>query len=294
MPTRLPRLLPTRPHRVGPALATEPAALFSNTRLRLLSFNMQAGMGIHAPHHYLTRSHRHLFPHSERFTHLSEISRLLSEYDLIALQEVDGGSLRSGYLHQLAHLAEEAGFPWWYQQLNRNLGHLGQFSNGLLSRQAPWSVEAYGLPGLRGRGAILSRFGHKESPLVVLNLHLALSARGRRSQLQFVHELIADTRHVILMGDLNCTQQELQQSALGQRDWHWPSDAIATYPSWKPARQIDHALVSHTLPAPQLKAVHTRLSDHCPLAVELELPPELYLPPAGLTLPSPEIILSPS
>jgi endonuclease/exonuclease/phosphatase family metal-dependent hydrolase len=209
----------------------------------------------------------------------------LQHYDIIALQEVDGGSLRSGYTHQLMHLAEQADFPWWYQQLNRDLGHLGQFSNGLLSRQAPWSVEAHTLPGLKGRGLILSRFGSPQAPLLILNIHLALSTRGRRQQLQFIHTLIADAAHVVLMGDLNCSPEELKQSPLGQRDWHWPETTLATYPSWKPSRQIDHILVSRSLPIPKAQVLENQLSDHRPLAVELVLPPELYLPPQELILP---------
>lgn len=288
--SRLTRLLPTRPQRAGPALAGEPSP-WPSSQLRLLSFNMQAGMGIHAPHHYLTRGHRHLLPHRRRHEHLEDIARLLAGYDLIALQEVDGGSLRSGYTHQLAHLAERAGFPWWYQQLNRDLGHLGQFSNGLLSRQAPWSVEAHALPGLRGRGLILSRFGQPAEPLLVLNVHLSLSARGRSRQLHFIHELIGDARHVVIMGDLNCTPEELRRSPLGHRRWRWLDETMHTYPSWKPVRQIDHILVSDSLPVRQASALDARLSDHRPLAVELELPPDLYLPPPGLALPPQGLVL---
>jgi endonuclease/exonuclease/phosphatase family metal-dependent hydrolase len=284
MPLRLPRLLPARPQRADTAATANPAH-WPSSSLRLLSFNMQAGMGIHAPHHYLTRGHRHLLPHRHAKEHLDTIAHLLRQYDFIALQEVDGGSLRSGYTHQLLHLAEQAGFPWWYQQLNRNLGHLGQFSNGLLSRQAPWSVESYTLPGWKGRGVIVSRFGSQENPLLILNIHLALSTKGRRQQLQFIHQLLGDAKHAVLMGDLNCRVEELQKSPLGERDWHWPSQTIATYPSWKPSRQIDHILVSASLPSPLIHAIDTRLSDHLPLAVELALPSGLYIPPQGLALP---------
>ena len=284
MLTRLTRLLPARPQRVGPSLAgTE--AVWPLPRLRLLSFNMQAGMGIHAPHHYLTRGHRHFLPQRRRHEHLEQIARLLADYDLVALQEVDGGSLRSGYTHQLSHLAESAGFTWWYQQLNRDLGHFGQFSNGMLSRQAPFAVEAHALPGLKGRGLILSRFGTPENTLLVLNVHLSLGTRARALQLSFIHALTMDARHVVIMGDLNCTPEELRRSALGSRSWRWLDEAMHTYPSWKPARQIDHILISDELAVHHAAALDTRLSDHRPVEVELELPPGLYLPPQELLLP---------
>lgn len=274
---RLTRLLPARPQKAGPP-TSEGCSLWPAPRLRLLSFNMQAGMGIHAPHHYLTRGHRHVLPHPRRHEHLDRIAQLIAGYDIVGLQEVDGGSLRSGYVHQLERLAQSAGFSWWFQQLNRDLGHFGQFSNGLLSRQAPFDVKAYALPGLKGRGAIVSRYGTPGAPLLVLNVHLALSAQARLQQFAYLAELIADAPHVVIMGDLNCSTAEWSRSAIGQRSWCRLEEALHTYPSWKPARQIDHILVSEGLKVRHAAAVDAVLSDHRPIEVELELPSGLYTP----------------
>lgn len=290
MISRLTRLLPARPLQSAPPIATEPL-LWGKARLRLLSFNMQAGMGFDASHHYVTRSLRNILPHRRQHEQLERIAHLIGQYDVVALQEVDGGSLRSGYTHQLAHLAEKAGFPWWFQQVNRDLGHLGQFSNGLLSRQSPLAVEAHALPGLKGRGIIVSRFGQGDSSLLVLNVHLALSMKARFHQFAYIHRVIADAPHVVLMGDLNCTHEELRRSPIGDRKWQWLEEELHTYPSWKPQRQIDHILVSDRLTVHSIQVLEERLSDHRPLAVELELPAGLYLPPEGLTLPSPGLTL---
>lgn len=248
-------------------------------RLKLLSFNMQAGMGMGKSHHYVTRSWQHVLPHPRGREHLERIAGLLRDYDVIALQEVDGGSLRSGYVNQLRHLAERGDFAFWYQQLNRDFGPLGQYSNGLLSRHLPNHVEAFTLPGMKGRGAILGRYGSGPHPLLVLNLHLALGQKARASQLAFVSELIAGEPHVVVMGDLNCNMTELAMSALGQRDWRWLDDTLPTYPSWKPSRQIDHILVSPSLEVASVAVLDTQLSDHRPLALELILPPGLHTLP---------------
>lgn len=284
MISRLARLLPARPLHSAPPISSEPL-LWDKPRLRLLSFNMQAGMGFDASHHYVTRSLRNLLPHRRQHEQLEQIAQLIGRYDVVALQEVDGGSLRSGYTHQLAHLAERAGFPWWFQQVNRDLGHLGQFSNGLLSRQSPMAVEAHALPGLKGRGIIVSRFGVGEHSLMVLNVHLALSMKARLHQFAYIHKVIADTTHVVLMGDLNCTHEELRRSPIGDRQWQWLDEELHTYPSWKPQRQIDHILVSDQLKVHSIEVLEDRLSDHRPLALELDLPAGLCLPPEGLTLP---------
>lgn len=283
MLSRLTRMLPARPLRAGPPLA-DGHLLWPDARLRLLSYNMQAGMAIQAPHHFLTRGHRHVLPHGRRHEHLQDIARLLASYDVVGLQEVDGGSLRSGYLHQLAHLAELAGFGWWYQQLNRDMGHFGQFSNGILSCQAPYSAEAHALPGLRGRGVIATRYGSPGRELLVLNAHMALSERARLPQFGLLAELIGDAPHVVVMGDLNCTAAEWARSALGKRRWGWLGEDMHTYPSWKPARQIDHILVSEGLRVHSAAALDVVLSDHRPIAVEIELP-EALRQPAPLPVP---------
>ena len=284
MISRITRLLPNRPLHVAPTIVTEPL-LWNRQRLRLLSFNMQAGMGMDAAHHYITRSLRNVLPHRRQGEQLARIAELIGRYDVVALQEVDGGSLRSGYTHQLAHLAERANFPWWFQQINRDLGHLGQFSNGLLSRQSPQPAEAHALPGLKGRGIIVSRFGEGDNSLMVLNVHLALSIKARLNQFAYIHSVIKDAPHVVLMGDLNCTHEELRRSPIGDRRWQWLEEELHTYPSWKPQKQIDHILVSDRLHVHSVQVLEERLSDHRPLAVEIDLPVGLYLPPEGLTLP---------
>ncbi len=163
-------------------------------RLRLLSFNIQVGISTERYRHYLTRGWQHLLPHTGRADNLQRIGALLGGYDLVALQEVDGGSLRSGFVNQVEHLAHLGGFPYWYQQLNRNLGRLAQHSNGVLSRLRPSLLEDHPLPGPPGRGAMLLRLGEGAEAIVVVMMHLSLGARTRTRQLAYVRELIGGYR----------------------------------------------------------------------------------------------------
>ena len=259
-------------------LCPDTGGVCANGRLRLLSFNIQVGINTARYHHYLTRSWQHLLPHSGRSANLQRIAALLGDYDLVALQEVDGGSLRSGYVNQVQHLAELGAFPYWYQQLNRNLGRLAQHSNGLLSRLRPNHVEDHPLPGPPGRGAILARFGEGDDALLVLNLHLALGARTRTRQLAYVRELIAGQRHVVLMGDMNTQAVELlQHSPL--RDLGLVAPQVeATFPSWRPQRCLDHILLSPELVLERVEVLPQPISDHLPVAVDIRLPIGSNLP----------------
>ncbi|MBA6144035.1 MULTISPECIES: endonuclease/exonuclease/phosphatase family protein [Pseudomonas] len=244
-------------------------------RLRLLSFNIQVGISTERYRHYLTRSWQHLLPHNGRAGNLQKIGKLLSDFDLVALQEADGGSLRSGFVNQVEHLAQLGAFPYWYQQLNRNLGRFAQHSNGVLSRLKPQLLEDHPLPGPAGRGAILVRFGEGEDALIVVMMHLALGAKTRTLQLGYIRELIGGYRHQVLMGDMNTHATDLlEHSPL--RDLGLVAPQVeATFPSWRPQRCLDHILLSSSLTLERVEVLAQPISDHLPVAVEIRLPDAL-------------------
>lgn len=244
-------------------------------RLRLLSFNIQVGISTERYRHYVTRSWQHLLPHNGRAGNLQKIGQLLGDFDLVALQEADGGSLRSGYVNQVEHLAHLGAFPYWYQQLNRNLGRFAQHSNGVLSRLKPQLLEDHPLPGPSGRGAILVRFGEGEDALIVVMMHLALGAKTRALQLGYIRKLIGGYRHQVLMGDMNTHATDLlEHSPL--RDLGLVAPQVeATFPSWRPQRCLDHILLSPSLTLERVEVLAQPISDHLPVAVEIRLPDAL-------------------
>lgn len=244
-------------------------------RLRLLSFNIQVGISTERYRHYVTRSWQHLLPHNGRAGNLQKIGKLLGDFDLVALQEADGGSMRSGYVNQVEHLAHLGAFPYWYQQLNRNLGRFAQHSNGVLSRLKPQLLEDHPLPGPAGRGAILVRFGEGEDALIVVMMHLALGAKTRALQLGYIRELIGGYRHQVLMGDMNTHATDLlEHSPL--RDLGLVAPQVeATFPSWRPQRCLDHILLSPSLTLERFEVLAQPISDHLPVAVEIRLPDAL-------------------
>jgi endonuclease/exonuclease/phosphatase family metal-dependent hydrolase len=255
-----------------------------NGSLRLLSFNIQVGISTQRYHHYLTRSWQHLLPHAGRSGNLQRIGELLGDFDLVALQEVDGGSLRSGYVNQVEHLARLGAFPYWYQQLNRNLGRLAQHSNGVLSRLCPSLLEDHPLPGPPGRGAMLLRLGEGPDALAVVMMHLSLGARTRTRQLAYIRELLSDYRHQVLMGDMNTHASDLlQHSPLRDLDLFAPQ-IEATFPSWRPKRCLDHILLSSSLALERCEVLSQPISDHLPVAVQIRLPTSLLGPATPMLL----------
>ncbi|NRH27470.1 MULTISPECIES: endonuclease/exonuclease/phosphatase family protein [Pseudomonas] len=246
-----------------------------NGRLRLLSFNVQVGISTERYHHYLTRSWQHLLPHAGRAGNLQRIGEMLSDYDLVALQEVDGGSVRSGNINQVEHLARLGAFPFWYQQLNRNLGRFAQHSNGVLSRVRPALLEDHPLPGPPGRGALLLRLGEGADAIAVVMMHLSLGSRARNRQLAYIRELIGGYKHQILMGDMNTHATDLLQNS-PLRDLQLLAPQVAaTFPSWRPQRCLDHILLSSELALERVEVLALPISDHLPVAMEIRLPQAL-------------------
>jgi endonuclease/exonuclease/phosphatase family metal-dependent hydrolase len=249
-------------------------------RIRLLSYNVQAGISTAKYRHYVTHSWKHVLPHPQRFSNLDRVARLVSDYDVIGLQEVDAGSLRSGYVNLTQYIGERAGLPFWYDQTNRRIGRIARHSTGLLSRFEPTEIVEHRLPGrIPGRGAMFIRYGNKKESLVVLILHLALSQRARMRQLDYVSEIVNEYRHVILMGDLNCRSNSLEMDFLINRTlMSEPFHDLHTFPSWRPQHNIDHILVTPTLQVDNVKVLNYSLSDHLPVSMEITLPESVHLP----------------
>lgn len=241
--------------------------------LRVLTFNLQVGISTHAWYQYLTNSWQHLLPNSKRLERLAAIGQFLGRFDLIGLQEVDGGSFRSSNINQIDYLAREAGVPFHYQQLNRNLGRLAQHSNGLLSRYQPMRVDNHRLPGPPGRGVMHAQFGEGDNALHLFVAHLSLGLRTQIRQLDFLCHLMAPCRHVILVGDLNCTRAQLEShTGLCEVMNFDLMPEQASYPAWEPKRALDHILISPTLKVAHSQVLPPMFSDHLPLAADIILP----------------------
>ena len=247
--------------------------------LRLLSYNIQAGITTTQYRHYITHSWKHVLPYSERMDNLDRIAEMLARFDIIGLQEVDAGSLRSGFVNQTDYLATRSRFPYWYDKTNRDLGIVAQHSIGLLSRFRPSRVTEHKLPGfIPGRGLIMVEFGTGSESLVLFIAHLALGKRARIRQIDYVADLVGDHDHVIVMGDLNCTSSSpeierlMARAGLSEPDHH-----LHTYPSWRPERNIDHILVSPSLEVTTTEVLSYPFSDHLPIAMEVDLPERVLL-----------------
>jgi|SRR5436190_6651311 len=249
-------------------------------QVRLLSFNIQGGSATQRYRHYVTRGLENVLPHPRKRRNLKRVAEVVEHFDLVALNEADGGSLRSGFMNQVEFLAEQAGFPYWSFQSNRRVGRVAESANGLLSRFQPSSIWDHRLPGrIKGRGALEVRYGAEGDGLQLVIAHLALSPRARAQQLKYLAELIGHRPRVVLMGDFNCTVESGELDALIEATRLRPAPSPPlTFPSWRPRRAIDHILVGEGLESRGFSTVPLRVSDHLPVALTLGIPAKCLEP----------------
>ncbi len=254
----------------------------SNSRqLRLLSYNIQAGTTTGRYREYITRSWRQVLPNNQRVANLDAISELVASYDIVALQEVDCGSLRSGFLNQAKYLATHARFPHWNHQGNRKVGMIAHAGNGLLSRIEPSEIEEHKLPGaIPGRGAMVVRYGEGRKALWLVILHLALGRRARAQQFDYVAGLVREYPHVVVMGDFNTGPGSREMRRFCDQAGLIIPDSHLTFPSWQPQRAIDHILVSPNMDIAELEVLPVSYSDHRPLSMTVNLHEDVELPNA--------------
>lgn len=246
-------------------------------RLRVLTYNIQVGIDTRHYRQYLTRGWRHMLPFPGRQENLDQVAAVLRDHDIVALQEIDAGSYRGAFLNQAQYLADLAGFPNWHLQVNRNYGALARHGIAVLSRLPPTGIRECRLPGfLPGRGALLLSFGSDRRPLHVLAVHLSLGQRSRLRQLRYLSRLAMHCKDLILLGDMNCAAWQLERnSGLIHAGLRVADTEGHSYPSWRPRRNLDHVLVSPGLKVHRARVLDHPMSDHLPVAVELDLPPML-------------------
>jgi endonuclease/exonuclease/phosphatase family metal-dependent hydrolase len=254
-------------------------AIGNGKSIKLLSYNIQVGIASKSYRDFVMAAWKHVLPHAQIYDNLSRIAHAIHGYDIVALQEVDAGSLRSSFINQTEFLAHKAGYAHWYFQTNRKIGNIARHSNGILSRIKPNEITDYKLPGIiPGRGVIVARYGNDTNPLVLLSLHLALSKRARIRQLEFVSEIVNCYEHVVVMGDLNCQPDSKElRYLIDTTNLCEPIHGLKTFPSWRPVRKIDHILTSPSLGINDVHVLDHVLSDHLPIAMEIQLPPELQI-----------------
>jgi len=204
--------------------------------------------------------------------------------DVVCLLEVDQGSVRTmtdGQVGRLADLLADHGLTYRARADTKygdggSLGRLpvlSHLSNGLLVRaDIDATTEAHYLDTGPKRLVTEVRVGD----LSVFAVHLAMSSRGRRRQLEEVAAIVAERDRVVVCGDFNAyngfeeVEAALESTGLvlydpGETVPRRPLDRVVT-----DTRTLDFFLTSPDIVVTRCEALPVQISDHRPIVLEFE------------------------
>ncbi len=236
--------------------------------LRLLTYNIQVAIGSRRYRHYVSHGWKYIMPHGQSLRNLDRIAKVLLPFDIVGLQEADGGSFRTAFIDQSQYLAERGGFETWLSMVTRDFGRFAQHTNSLLSRHPAQSIHKHRLPGaMDGRGVLEVGFLLEDRPLTVFVTHLALRQRTRARQARYLARLVRAAGPSVVMGDFNARPDSREISYLRDRAGLYMASrpTHATLPSWRPRAAVDHILATADLTLEEYGPLPELLSDHLPV-----------------------------
>ncbi|NYG56497.1 endonuclease/exonuclease/phosphatase family protein [Nocardioides perillae] len=261
-PSGPPTAPPGSPSPVAPDQVCATGAATGPRRLRVLTFNIHAGLG------------------GGRL----QLGRVAEEIaatgaDVVFLQEVDRFRARSGRTDQPALLAQRLGMEVAF---GSNVRHPrgGQYGTAILSRWPIVDQRNLALPnrpGLEQRGLLFAAIDVEGTPLHAYGTHLQ-HTRGpaRLEQMQAALQVIAaDPVPKVFAGDFNAgpASAALQVARRYLADpWPVVGDGPGlTVPPRAPRRRIDYVLHDFWSTPVAARTVRSQVSDHIAVQVDLDL-----------------------
>ena len=192
--------------------------------------------------------------------------------DVVALQELDSVTNRSGGVDVLSRLAAlSAMYPVYGASIPYDGGKYGI---GVLSKQKPISWKRIPLPGREeARSLLMVEF----KDYVFCCTHFSLNEDDRRASVEIINQAVQGfDKPVILAGDINAMPETPVMEAFNQNWITLTNTRQFTFPSDKPNRTIDYILgytpKEYTYSVWQTRVVNEPLaSDHLPLFADVRL-----------------------
>ena len=219
------------------------------------------------------------------------IASVIARYnpDVVALQELDAGRLRSFGIDQAESIARNLGM--FFQFSPASCVKNEQYGNAILSRYPMEVIKKDNLPRLwrkkflESRGAIWVSVDHQGTKINIVNTHLSLWPKEQLLQIKTL--LGSDWLHqpdysgpIILCGDLNTSPnshvyKEICKTFKDSQLMLSGHKPLKTWVSDFPIRRIDHIFVTPEFLLNSIKVSQTLLdrsaSDHLPIIVDLFL-----------------------
>ena len=230
---------------------------------------------------------------TDRKLNVARVAEAIAEYepDIVALQELDVGRMRTGMVDQAHEIAKDLEMAFHFHPAMHIEEEL--YGDAILTHLPERLVQAAPLPFYGNLGPVVEPRGALWIPVDiggtwvnVINTHLGLVPREQQIQARALageawlkHPKCAGP--TIMLGDFNATAGSVVCRTLTRelRDARViaprPHQATSTYPAKMPILRIDHVFVSEGIEVTAVTAPYnarTRVaSDHLPLIVDFEV-----------------------
>ena len=240
--------------------------------MKLLTWNIQAGIGTRRYRDYVLRAHLQLVHSPSKTEALRNIAREVAGYDVVCLQEVDLGGRRAGHSSQVDEIAGLSGHAHVVVQENRRVPGVSRHGNAILSRFPLRNVRDHKLPGrFPGRGFLVADVDGG-FPLTVACLHLSLGSADQKVQLTAVASALRDAGTWAVLGDFNCGAGSGPMSAFCEAaNGYLSRPGPLTFPAWRPRKDFDHIVMSRELSVARYQSEAIAFSDHRPVSARISL-----------------------
>ncbi|HYE83474.1 MAG TPA: endonuclease/exonuclease/phosphatase family protein [Clostridia bacterium] len=192
--------------------------------------------------------------------------------EIIALQEVERYSVRTGFKDQIGYIADKLSMHYAFGKSINILN--GQYGNAILSIYPIEEYEVSKLPSEGERRTLLKAGldidGNKIS---VYNTHLGLNESERAMQIEEIIKITGDDKYFLLAGDFNMRSDKLAMIYKSLTDCASFEDGEekVTFESEGLSERIDYIFVSKEFEIKEFDVIHTDASDHYPVISKIKL-----------------------
>ncbi|MFB6145561.1 MAG: endonuclease/exonuclease/phosphatase family protein [Candidatus Nanohaloarchaea archaeon] len=242
--------------------------------MRVLSFNTGYFLGYSGKHlDYLKRPQKSILPPSKEDDNFQLFFSLVdrTEPDIVLLQEVDGGSIRTstdGQDQYISHKLNgyQGGFANKYRgSIFSSLPMLRYMGNMVLYREGEYREHRLSI----GRKNLVQEI--ELEGLSVFSLHLStIGGWIRKRQMKEFRDILDDRDRFVVAGDMNLhkgREEQLKIEKILGRPINSPGK---TFPSSAPAKELDLVVNSENLKINRLKKHDSHFSDHKPVSFEVD------------------------
>lgn len=191
--------------------------------------------------------------------------------DIIALQEVERFSVRTGFRDQIGYIADKLSMQHAFGKSINILN--GQYGNAILSK---YPIEEYEVRELPSEGeqrtllkAGLNVYGNRIS---VYSTHLGLEQSERELQVKEIMRITGDEKNFILAGDFNTKADKLDLFSRNFIDTaSLTGNSKATFEKEGLSGRIDYIFISKDFKVKEYDVLESNASDHYPVISTLNL-----------------------